>query len=173
MWGVFQDIAKHAPRENTPEITIESIEKMSYFNAFMKEVLRLYPPAGIIIRYNMKEENLKGVKVPAGTKMVIPIHLLHRHPKYWKDPEEFQPERWMGEEHPSSHKHAFMPFSNGPRNCIGYFFAEVEAKLLMAPLIRHFLFRLAPSVRDTNFTFTLSITMKASPGLKITASKRE
>ena len=170
---VFQDIAKHAPRENTPEITIESIEKMSYFNAFMKEVLRLYPPAGIIIRYNMKEENLKGVKVPAGTKMVIPIHLLHRHPKYWKDPEEFQPERWMGEEHPSSNKYAFMPFSNGPRNCIGYVFAEVEAKLLMAPLIRHFLYRLAPSVRDTNFTFTLSITMKASPGLKITASKRE
>jgi len=167
---VFQDISKHAPNG---DISMQAIEQMPYFNAFMKEVLRLYPPAGLIIRYNVKEENLKGVKVPANTRCIIPIHLLHRHPKYWKDPDEFKPERWLGDEHPASNKYAFMPFSNGPRNCIGYFFAEVEAKLLMAPLIRHFLFRLAPSVRDTTFTFTLTIVMKTNPGLKMIATKRE
>ena len=59
-------------------------EDMHYFNAFMKEVLRLYPPVGMIVRYNEKEENLKGVTVPASTRLIIPIHLLHRHPKYWK-----------------------------------------------------------------------------------------
>ncbi len=169
---VFQDINKHSPKEEGLDITMDLIEKMSYFDAFMKEVLRLYPPVGIIIRYNVKEENLKGAKVPAGTRLVIPIHLLHRHPKYWKDPEEFRPERWLGKEHPSSHKYAFMPFSNGPRNCIGYYFAEVEAKLMMAPLIRHFAYRLAPSVRDCDFAFALSIIMRAKPGVKIVASKR-
>lgn len=170
---VFQDVTKHAPKEEHSEISLELIEKMPYFNAFMKEVLRLYPPAGMIIRYNVNEENLKGIKVPAGTRLMIPIHLLHRHPKYWENPDEFRPERWLGDKHPSSHKHAFMPFSNGPRNCIGSHFAEVEAKLLMAPLIRHFLFRLAPSVRNTNFTFTLTIVMKSNPGLKMIATKRE
>jgi cytochrome P450/NADPH-cytochrome P450 reductase len=78
----------------------------------------------------------------------------------------------MGEEHPSSHKHAFMPFSNGPRNCIGYYFAEMEAKLLMAPLIRHFSFRMAPSLQDKDFTLSLFITMKTNPSLKIVTRKR-
>jgi len=169
---VFQDISKHSPKGKSSEISIQSIEKMAYFNGFMKEVLRLYPPIGMIIRYNVKEENLKGVTVPAGTRLVIPIHLLHRHPKYWKDPEEFQPERWLGEEHPSSHKQAFMPFSNGPRNCIGDYFAEMEAKLLMAPLIRHFSLRLAPSLRKSDFNFSLFITMKSNPGLKIVIRNR-
>ena len=170
---VFQDISKHAPKEKYTEISIDLIEKMPYFNAFMKEVLRLYPPAGIIIRYNMKEETLGGVEVPVGTKFTIPIHLLHRHPKYWENPDELRPERWLGDKHPSRHKYAFMPFSNGPRNCIGSQFAEVEAKLIMAPLIRHFLFRLAPSVENTNFTFTLSIVMKTNPRLKMIATKRD
>merc|ERR1712071_545474 len=164
---------KDSPKEKSSDISMHSIDKMSYFNAFMKEVLRLYPPVGMIIRYNLKEENLRGVNVPANTRLVIPIHLLHRHPNYWKDPEEFQPERCLGEEHPSSHKHAFMPFSNGPRNCIGSYFAETEAKLLMAPLIRQFSFHLAPSLRDTDFTFSLSITMKTNPGLKIVTRSRK
>jgi len=167
---VFQDVNKC--KEKTPDISMLEIEKMSYFNAFMKEVLRLYPPVGMIIRYNVREEIFKGVTVPAGTRLLIPIHLLHRHPNYWKDPEEFRPERWLGKEHPSSHKHAFMPFSNGPRNCIGYFFAEMEAKLIMAPLIRRFLFRMAPSIRNSDFTFSLSITMKSKPGLKMITQTR-
>ncbi len=170
---VFQDISEHAPKEKHGEISIDLIEKMSYFNAFMKEVLRLYPPVGVIVRYNMKGETLKGVQVPAGTKFIIPIHLLHRHPKYWENPDELRPERWLGDKHPSRHKHAFMPFSNGPRNCIGYQFAEVEAKLIMAPLIRHFLFHLAPSALNTNFTFTQSIVMKTNPRLKMIATKRD
>jgi cytochrome P450 len=170
---VFRDINEHSPEGKTSDILMKSIEKMPYFNAFMKEVLRLYPPAGMIIRYTTKEENLKGVTIPPLTRLVIPIHLLHRHPNYWKDPEEFHPERWMGEAHPSSHKHAFMPFSKGPRNCIGYYFAEMEAKMLMAPLIRRFSFRLAPSIRNSDFTFSLFITMKTKPGLKIVARNRK
>lgn len=170
---VYEDIEKHSSKEKKIDISLEMIEKMTYFNAFMKEVLRLYPPAGMIVRYTVKEEQFKGITVPAHTRLTIPIHLLHRHPNYWKDPEKFQPERWLGKENPSSHKHAFMPFSNGPRNCIGYHFAEMEAKLLMAPLIRRFSIGLAPSLQETDFTFTTSITMKSKPHLKIVISSRE
>lgn len=170
---VVQDINKHAPKEKSSNISIQSIEKMSFFNAFMKEVLRFYPPIGMIIRYPVKEEKLNGTTVPAGTRLTIPIHLLHRHPNYWKNPDEFKPERWMGEKNPSSNTCAFMPFSHGPRNCIGYYFAEMKAKLIMAPLIRHFLFRLAPSIRDSDLTFSLSITMKFEPGLKIITQTRK
>lgn len=169
---VFADIETHSSKDEESDITIEMIEKMTYFDAFMKEVLRMYPPAGMIVRYNVYEEHYKGLTIPAGTRLTIPIHLLHRHPLYWKDPDVFQPERWLGKEHPASNKHAYMPFSNGPRNCIGYYFAEMEAKLLMAPLIRHFVIRLSPSQKDVDFKFTTSITMKSNPSLKIVTNVR-
>jgi len=170
---VLEDIEKHSSEDEKAEISVQMIERMTYFDAFMKEVLRLYPPAGMIVRYNMREEKFKGETIPPETRLTIPIHLLHRHPNYWKDPELFQPERWLGKEHPSSNRCAFLPFSKGPRNCIGYQFAELEAKLLLAPLIRRFAIRLAPSLRDTEFTFTTSITMKLKPALKIEISSRE
>lgn len=170
---LFDEINKHSPLDKNEDITIEILGKMSYFDAFMKEVLRMFPPAGLVFRYNKREEKFKGVNVPKGTRLAIPIHLLHRHPNYWEDPETFKPERWMGTEHPSSHKYAFMPFSNGPRNCIGSYFAELEAKLIMAPLIRQFSFNVAPSLRDTDFTFTTSITMKSKPFLKISIRSRD
>ena len=170
---VLEDIEKHSSEDKKADISVQMIEKMTYFDAFMNEVLRLYPPAGMIVRYNMKEEEFKGEIIPPETRLIIPIHLLHRHPNYWKDPELFQPERWLGKEHPSSNRCAFLPFSKGPRNCIGYHFAELEAKLLLAPLIRRFAIRLAPSLLDIKFTFTNSITMKLKPALKIEISSRE
>ena len=191
---VCQDIMEHccpssssSSSSSTSEginniITIEMIEKMKYFNAFMKEVLRLYPPAGMILRSTVKDEKIKknGMIIPAETKILIPIHLLHRHPLYWKDPELFSPERWLSDNgngtsevhNPSNHKYAYMPFSNGPRNCIGYYFAEMEAKLLMVPLIKQFVFRLPRSLINTEFTFTTFITMKAKPDFKICIQSR-
>ena len=187
---VCQDIMKHCcPSSSSSSsegigsiITIEMIENMKYFNAFMKEVLRLYPPAGMIIRTPVKDEKIKknGMIIPAETKILIPIHLLHRHPLYWKDPELFSPERWLSDNgngtskvnNPSNNKYAYMPFSNGPRNCIGYNFAEMEAKLLMVPLIKQFVFRLPRSLINTEFIFTTFITMKAKPDLKICIQSR-
>jgi len=170
---VYQDIKKHTctdgskTNEGNLDITVRMIEKMTYLDAFMKEVLRLFPPAGMIIRNTVEETTFNGAKIPARTRLMIPIHLLHRHPLYWKDPESFKPERWLKDEHPASHRYAYLPFSDGPRNCIGSYFAEMEAKLLMAPLIREFLFQLAPTLLDTKFTFTTFITMKAKPALRV------
>jgi len=170
---VYHDIIMNCSRSEI--ITMSMIENMKYVDAFLKEVLRLYPPAGMIVRNTVKEEKIKknGVIIPAKTRILIPIHLLHRHPLYWEDPDSFNPERWLGNVHPSVHKYAYMPFSNGPRNCIGYYFAEMEAKLLLVPLIRQFVLRLAPSLIDTKFTFSTFITMKSKPELKIRAQTRK
>jgi len=166
---VYKDILKHA---KDGEISLQLIEDMIYFNAFIKEVLRMFPPAGFIVRYPIEETSFKGVTIPAGTRLTIPIHLLHRHPLYWEDPDSFKPERWLKDEKPYSHSHAYLPFSAGPRHCIGKLFAQMEAKLILVPLIREFQFQLHPSQVDTTFTFTSFITMKAKPDVKVCIRSR-
>jgi len=170
---VFQDIVKECP---DGPITIEAADRMEYLNGFLQEVLRLYPPVGILSRYTAKEEVLAGCRIPANTRLTYAPHLLHRHPRYWPDPDTFDPERWTKKaEIPGgrSHHFAFIPFSAGGRNCIGQRFATIEALLMMGPLVRAFRVQLAPSQRETEFRFTNYIVMKAKPHLKICVSPRD
>lgn len=173
---VFQDIIKHAPIKeggNDEDIDIEIVEKMEYLDSFLKEVLRLYAPAGMILRHNVQEETFGDTVIPADTRIVVPIYLVHRSPRYWKNPDVFQPERWLGDEPPYSNSYAFLPFSHGPRNCIGYRFATMEAKLIMAPILRRVRFELIPELRNSEFKLTSYITVKAKPSVKVNAKFRE
>ena len=115
---------------------------------------------------------MNGFKIPVGTRITIPIHLIHRHPDYWTNPDEFQPERWLKDQFPASHKNAFLPFGVGPRNCIGENFATFEAKLIMGPLIRSFMFNFAPSLRSAEFTLSAFVTTKPKPDVKICVRSR-
>eukprot|EP00980_Cylindrotheca_fusiformis_P012419 scaffold3046_cov105-Cylindrotheca_fusiformis.AAC.18 len=135
---VYEDIVRHAP--SSTALTIEVVEKMEYLNAFLQEVLRMYPPVGAIARYPTQTEKIAGITVPKGTRLVISPYLLHRHPKYWDEPNKFRPERWLekSEEFMARIRFAFLPFSAGGRNCIGQRFATMEAKLILAELIRSF-----------------------------------
>jgi cytochrome P450 len=168
---VFSDIEKFSTKDSDT-ITLEMVDEMEYFHSFLLEVLRLYAPVGLIVRTNVKSEVLGGHSIPEYTRFVIPIHLLHRHPHYWDEPEVFQPDRWetMDEDRV---RFAFLPFSAGGRNCIGQRFATIEAKLILAPLVRNFRFQVSPSQRDANFSFTNIITMKSKPALKIVAQSRK
>ena len=171
---VYEDIMKHRPSPNDHSfpISLELVNQMPYFNAFMKEVLRFYPPVGLISRSLAGEEIMNGFKIPVGTRITIPIHLIHRHPDYWTNPDEFQPERWLKDQFPASHKNAFLPFGVGPRNCIGENFATFEAKLIMGPLIRSFMFNFAPSLRSAEFTLSAFVTTKPKPDVKICVRSR-
>ncbi|KAL7566300.1 hypothetical protein ACA910_013626 [Epithemia clementina (nom. ined.)] len=170
---LFEDVIKHAPAA-VEEILMEQVEKMDYLNVFLLEVLRLYPPAGFFSRVNTHEENFDGIIIPAGTRISISPHLMHRHPKYWDDPEDFKPERWYdnSDEELEHRRFAFLPFSTGGRGCIGQQFATMEAKLILAPLVRAFRVAIAPSQRSTEFKFATSVTMKTKPRLKICLKKR-
>ncbi|KAL7538392.1 hypothetical protein ACHAWF_006074 [Thalassiosira exigua] len=160
---VFDDIMKHAPRNSSA--TLESLDNMTYVDAFLNEVLRLYPPVGMIVRNTSKCVPLLGVDIPANTRIIIPITLLQRHPKYWTDPECFKPERWLKTEEPDRKHHhfAYLPFSAGGRNCIGQRFALWEAKLILAPIIRQFQFTISPSLAGVNRKLVSFVTIKSVP----------
>ncbi|KAL7457871.1 hypothetical protein ACHAWC_011441 [Mediolabrus comicus] len=170
--GRSSDILAHGPSDGP--ITVEDIGKMSYFDAFLHEVLRLYPPVGMVVRDVARKTNLLGESIPAGTRVLVPIYLLHRHPRYWTDPEEFKPQRWLkGNENRSKHHHfAFLPFSLGQRNCIGQLFAMYEAKLILAPIIREFEMKLSPSLENVDLRLVNFITLKSIPSLKVRAKSR-
>ena len=168
---VFCDIEKHCKNGSDP-ITSEMVNEMEYFHAFLQEVLRLYTPVGLIVRQNVRAERLGGYEIPKDTRITIPIHLLHRHPHYWEEPESFKPERWQNMDEERI-RFAFLPFSAGGRNCIGQRFATIEARLILSPLVRKFRFQVAPSQRDTIFTFTNFVTMKSKPALKMVVQSRK
>jgi cytochrome P450 len=166
---VYEDIMKCAPSPNDDSfpITLELVNQMPYFNAFMKEVLRLHPPVGVTYRSTANKITINGIDFVPNARILIPIQLIHTHPDYWTNPEAFQPDRWLTERFPANNKHAYLPFGTGVRNCIGEEFAKIEAKLIMAPLIRSFSFSLAPSVREAKFTTANFVTTKPKPDLKV------
>lgn len=166
---VYNDIMNHASTDGP--ITLDMIGNMTYFDAFLKEVLRFHPPVGLISRDLSRRANLLGESIPAGTRILIPMHLLHRHPKYWTAPEEFKPERWLGRDK-NFHHFAFLPFSAGGRNCIGQRFAMYEAKLILAPIIREFEMMLSPAQENVDFKHVHFLTLKSIPAVKVRVKRR-
>jgi len=170
---VFHDISQHVNNDPATALTLEDVDQMSYFWAFMLEVLRVYSPVGMVIRFTSQEENFKGYTVPANTRLVIPLFLLQRHPDHWTHPDEFLPERWLNEkEMANRHAYCFLPFSTGLRNCIGQRFAEMEAKLIVANIARVFTVQFAPCFDESEMTLTNFLTMKAKPAIKVCVKER-
>jgi cytochrome P450 len=115
--------------------TLESLEQLPLTAAILQETLRLYPPAWIISRSPVEDDQIAGFDVPARSVVYVSSFITQRHPDLWQDPLGFDPERFMGGRGPA-HKYAFFPFGGGPRLCIGQSFALLEAKILLATLIQ-------------------------------------
>lgn len=117
--------------------TIEQLQKMTYTNAVINESMRLYPPAWITDRENIEDDTLLDYNIKKGTLVGVSFYELHRNHKYWKDPEVFNPERFLGEQKKES-LHYFYPFGAGPRMCIGVGFAMYEMSLTLSYLIKKY-----------------------------------
>ena len=166
---VLQDIEKHA-HPDKDQIDLETLDRMDYFLAFVNECLRLFSPAGMLFRYNDKSENWNGSVIPKKTRIILPLFLLHRHPAYWDQPDEFMPERWLGNFKP--HPFSFIPFSGGGRNCVGERFARIEANLILVNLIKKFKIELAPSIKEAKLEYRSSLTVKSKPKVRICVESR-
>lgn len=116
---------------------------LHYLKQVIEEALRLYPPVWLYSRKAIAEDKVGDIEIAAGTDIFISPYFLHRHPGYWSDPEVFDPERFSEENSKQRHKFAYIPFSAGPRRCIGDFFGTLEAQVHFAILARNFRLRLA------------------------------
>src|ERR1700758_5238727 len=109
-----------------PAPTLAQMEALPYTQQVVNEALRLYPPGWLLSRRTIEEDVLGGYDIPAGTNVLLPLYLLHRDGRFWKDPDRFWPERFAPEHEAERPRFSYMPFAAGPRHCIGETFALYE-----------------------------------------------
>lgn len=114
------------------------LPELDYTRQIVEEALRVYPPVWLYTRKAQGEDRLGEYNIAAGTDIFISPYYLHRHPQFWPGPERFDPSRFTEEAVKARHKFAYIPFSAGPRRCIGDFFAMVEAQLHFGLMGRYF-----------------------------------
>ncbi|KAM7331743.1 hypothetical protein ACRRTK_008451 [Alexandromys fortis] len=118
--------------------TYEALVKLEYLDMVLNETLRLYPVGYRLNRVSKKNAEINDVFIPKGTRVCIPIFVLHRDPKYWSKPEEFCPERFSKKNKDAINPYVYMPFGNGPRNCIAMRFALITMKLAVVKILQNF-----------------------------------
>ncbi|GAB6028882.1 hypothetical protein CHUAL_004681 [Chamberlinius hualienensis] len=120
------------------EITAGDIKNLKYLECVIKESFRLFPPVPFFGRQIKEDAEICGYKIPAGVTSMVLAYTLHRDSKYFPDPEKFDPERFFPENTVNRHPYAYVPFSAGPRNCIGQKFAMMEEKVLTAKIVQKY-----------------------------------
>jgi len=120
----------------------DNIKEFRYLDLVIKESLRLYPPVPIIGRFGDEAVNIAGYNIPKGELYSLRIHTIHRDPVHWPDPDAFKPERF---ENHTPEPFSYIPFSAGPRNCIGERFALQELKIILSAIVKNFNLRVDPS----------------------------
>ncbi|XP_069066072.1 cytochrome P450 3A21-like isoform X2 [Pleurodeles waltl] len=134
-----QEIDTLLPNKAPP--TYEALLQMEYLEMAINEALRLYPAGGRIERVCKKTVEVKGVTIPEGVVVVIPLYSLHRDPEYWPEPDKFNPDRFTKENKETQEPYTFLPFGSGPRNCIAMRFALLNVKVGIVSLLQNFSFQ--------------------------------
>ena len=130
----------------------EEVQQQKLIRQLILETLRLYPPAWIVDRISLQEDQVMDYILPKGTIWMVYIRGMHRNPAYWERPEVFDPDRWEGED---LHREGYMPFGAGPRLCIGEHFAMMEMQMILTSIIRHWDFNLEVTVVEEKPLVTL------------------
>ncbi len=132
----LRDEARGISTDGIPADT-GGVWRMQRFNAVFKEVLRLYPPVGYFPREATQDEVIRGVPVPKGSELLVFPWLLHRHRRWWTEPDAFLPDRFLHRDTLPTEA-VYLPFGLGERACVGAGFAAMEAGLIMAHLLSRY-----------------------------------
>ncbi len=150
--------------------TLADIDRLPWTAACFMEAMRVFPPAWVIPRVCVKDDVIDGHRIRKGSTVIIPIHALHHDPRFWPDPEVFDPTRFLRENARTHHRAAYLPFGAGRRVCAGKAFAVIEGTLVTAMMSRHFTYELVPGFPvEPEATFTL----RPRHGMRMIARRRE
>jgi cytochrome P450 len=119
-------------------LSLGAAESLSFTHQVLQEALRLYPPGWLITRRTLEADELGGYAIPPRTDVFISPYMLHRHPAFWSEPEEFKPERFAAVDAAERHKFSYIPFAVGPRHCIGENIAMFEMLVHVSAMSRRF-----------------------------------
>ncbi len=152
--------------DRTP--TLEDLHHLPYTLQVIKEVLRLYPPAPFYVRDSIAEDELEGFNTQ-GLPVLLSPYYTHRHPEFWENPLEFNPDRWTPDQEANRHPYAYHPFAAGQRVCIGNNFSLLESHILLSLLAREYAPHLAPGFTPN---FIMGGTLGTSNGFPMIIERR-
>lgn len=132
---VHEELKEVFADSETPA-SIKELSQLKYLDRVIKETLRIFPSVPLISRQLEEDVKLDNYVLPKGVTIAMAIVLTHRNPKIWSDPMKFDPDRFLPENSKNRNPYAYIPFSAGPRNCIGQRFAQLEEKIVLTAILR-------------------------------------
>ncbi|VVC35985.1 Cytochrome P450,Cytochrome P450, E-class, group IV,Cytochrome P450, conserved site [Cinara cedri] len=163
LYGIFGDSDRHA--------TMEDLKAMVTLDRVIKETMRLYPSVSGIMRMLKEPLYLNKYTIPPKTVVVVSPHILHRDENTYPEPEVFNPDRFLPEQCAERHPFAYLPFSAGPRNCIGQKFAIYQMKMVLSTILRYVNIETLGTQQDIAVSTELVLKAEKLPNLKLNVLK--
>ncbi|KAL1138633.1 hypothetical protein AAG570_008696 [Ranatra chinensis] len=177
MLGIHQDIQEKVLEEidtvfgdSNREVTLEDLPKLVYLEQVIKETLRMWPPAAIILRNIDEDVKLSNCILPAGCTAALAAYALHMDEKIYPNPKKFDPSRFTPENIASRHKYSFLPFSGGPRSCIGSKYAMLSMKTTLSSFLRRY--RVYSTCKIEDIRLELGLLMMSVDGYPVQIKER-
>jgi cytochrome P450 len=148
----------------------EDLSRLRYTRNVAEETMRLYPPVWVLSRTAIGDDEMGGFKIPAGSEILIFPYVTHRHPKWWAEPDKFDPERFLPERTLGRMRGSYLPFGLGPRTCIGLNFAMTEILVVLSLIMQRF--RLELAMDPAKMKLDASVTLRPKTGVPIRIMKR-
>ncbi|XP_078695165.1 cytochrome P450 3A24-like [Branchiostoma floridae x Branchiostoma belcheri] len=126
--------------EKRGALDYEAVNELPYMEMCIQETLRMFPAAMRFDRVCKEDTEVKGLHIPAGMIVNVPVYPIHYDPDIWPEPEKFKPERFSKEEKEARDPYAYLPFGSGPRNCVGMRLAQLELRFALAKILQKFRF---------------------------------
>jgi cytochrome P450 len=149
--------------------TMDDLPELDYTTRVLTESMRLYPPAWILTREALKDCTIGGYSLPKGATVVLSQFVNHHDPRFFHDPERFDPDRWTPEMRGDLPKFAYFPFGGGARSCVGEPFAWMEGVLLLASISRRWEMR---HVEGHKVEMMPRITLRPKYGMQMRLRRR-
>lgn len=150
-------------------LTFSDVHGLEYTDHVLREAMRLYPPVPIVPREPRVDVRLNRYRIPAGSLLLMSQWVVQRDPRWYDDPETFDPSRWQPERAKTRPKYAYFPFGAGPRVCIGKPIAELEAKLIISAIMQRYQLDLA---MDEPLDVEPNVTLLPTTPVEVTVHER-